>query len=129
MYVEWWCRLLDFTDAEDVSLSQINVVALDECDRMLSLGFAPELSRLRTMLLEPPSGSAAAGYGAASAAPTAAQSSRDNPTQDTTAPLPKQGKKQRKKPGGVPLRTPGRVSPPQPDKLQNRSCVICVVLV
>jgi hypothetical protein len=37
------------------SLSLIQVVVLDECDKMLSLGFAKELSRLRELLLEPPS--------------------------------------------------------------------------
>jgi DEAD/DEAH box helicase len=50
------CRLLDLLDTQDVSLSQIEVVVLDECDKMLSLGFAKELSRFRELLLEPPAG-------------------------------------------------------------------------
>ena len=53
------CRLLDLVDTDDVSLSQVGAVAIDECDKMLSLGFAQELTRIRALVLEPPAGGAA----------------------------------------------------------------------
>ena len=57
-------RLLDLIDSKDVSLSKVVTAALDECDKMLSLGFAQELARVRTLLLEPAT-SGAAGRGVA----------------------------------------------------------------
>ena len=45
------CRLLDLHDEGTVSLAAVCIVALDECDKMLGLGFAPQLQRLATLLL------------------------------------------------------------------------------
>jgi superfamily II DNA/RNA helicase len=48
------CRLLDLSDDGALLLTAIRVVTLDECDKMLSLGFAPQLQRLASLILEPP---------------------------------------------------------------------------
>ena len=47
------CRLLDLHDAGSVSLVAVSIVVLDECDKMLSVGFAPQLRRLSDILLRP----------------------------------------------------------------------------
>ena len=46
-------RLLDLVDAGHLDLSAVRCVVLDEADKMLGLGFAPQLERLRAMLLPP----------------------------------------------------------------------------
>lgn len=43
-------RLLDLVDHDAVQLSSLRTLVLDEADRLLSLGFAGELSRLRKLL-------------------------------------------------------------------------------
>jgi len=43
-------RLLDLVDHNALSLSEVKVLVLDEAERMLSLGFAAELSRVMTLL-------------------------------------------------------------------------------
>jgi ATP-dependent RNA helicase RhlE len=43
-------RLLDLVDHNAVQLSSLRTLVLDEADRLLSLGFAGELSRLRKLL-------------------------------------------------------------------------------
>jgi superfamily II DNA/RNA helicase len=55
-------RLLDLIDAGHVSLTSVRAIVLDEADKMLNLGFAPQLERLRAMLL-PADDSSAAGAG------------------------------------------------------------------
>lgn len=47
-------RLLDLYDAGAVPLGHVRCVALDECDKMLGLGFAPQLGRLADLLLRDP---------------------------------------------------------------------------
>eukprot|EP00892_Ulva_mutabilis_P001166 jgi/Ulvmu1/1104/UM106_0021.1 len=47
-------RLLDLYDAGAVPLGHVRCVALDECDKMLGLGFAPQLDRLAELLLREP---------------------------------------------------------------------------
>ncbi|MDN3526122.1 DEAD/DEAH box helicase [Halomonas sabkhae] len=39
-------RLLDFHEKRDVDLSQVEVLVLDEADRMLSMGFIPDVKRI-----------------------------------------------------------------------------------
>ncbi len=39
-------RLIDFLDSKRLSLSETNVLVLDEADRMLDMGFAPQLKRI-----------------------------------------------------------------------------------
>ena len=39
-------RLLDHIEQKNVSLSQVNVLVLDEADRMLDMGFMPDLERI-----------------------------------------------------------------------------------
>ncbi|MFD2190123.1 ATP-dependent RNA helicase RhlB [Pistricoccus aurantiacus] len=39
-------RLLDFQQKKDVDLSQVEVLVLDEADRMLSMGFIPDVKRI-----------------------------------------------------------------------------------
>ncbi|MFC0269420.1 DEAD/DEAH box helicase [Kushneria aurantia] len=39
-------RLLDFHQKRDVDLSQVEVLVLDEADRMLSMGFIPDVKRI-----------------------------------------------------------------------------------
>lgn len=46
-------RLLDLMDASAVSLGKVEITALDEADKMLSIGFQPQLDRLRDVLLPP----------------------------------------------------------------------------
>jgi superfamily II DNA/RNA helicase len=46
-------RLLDLVDAGALNLGSVECVVLDEADKMLNLGFAPQLDRLRSMLLPP----------------------------------------------------------------------------
>jgi superfamily II DNA/RNA helicase len=43
-------RLLDLVDHRALSLSDVQVLVLDEAERLLSLGFAAELSRVMTLL-------------------------------------------------------------------------------
>ena len=40
------CRLLDFVEKGRVSLSQCNYLVLDEADRMLDMGFMPEIQKM-----------------------------------------------------------------------------------
>ncbi len=46
-------RLLDLLDAGALTLGGVTAVALDEADKMLSLGFEPQLRRLQALLLPP----------------------------------------------------------------------------
>src|SRR5690625_2894111 len=39
-------RLLDFHEKRDVDLTQVEVLVLDEADRMLSMGFIPDVKRI-----------------------------------------------------------------------------------
>ncbi|KFF50486.1 ATP-dependent RNA helicase RhlB [Gammaproteobacteria bacterium MFB021] len=39
-------RLLDFQQKRDIDLSQVEVLVLDEADRMLSMGFIPDVKRI-----------------------------------------------------------------------------------
>lgn len=43
-------RLLDHIQAKTVSLSQVEVVILDEADRMLDMGFLPDITRILNLL-------------------------------------------------------------------------------
>jgi superfamily II DNA/RNA helicase len=43
-------RLLDLIDHNAVSLAEVSVLVLDEADRLLDLGFADELARIRALL-------------------------------------------------------------------------------
>ena len=43
-------RLLDHVEARNVNLSQVEVVVLDEADRMLDMGFLPDISRILNLL-------------------------------------------------------------------------------
>lgn len=43
-------RLLDHVESKAVSLSQVEVVVLDEADRMLDMGFLPDISRILKLL-------------------------------------------------------------------------------
>jgi superfamily II DNA/RNA helicase len=45
-------RLLDLVDHNALQLSSVEILVLDEADRLLSLGFADELSRVRALLPE-----------------------------------------------------------------------------
>jgi superfamily II DNA/RNA helicase len=49
------CRLLDLHEEGAVSLAAVIVVAIDECDKMLALGFSAQLQRLAQLLLPAPS--------------------------------------------------------------------------
>jgi superfamily II DNA/RNA helicase len=53
-------RLLDLLDSGALSLGITSLVVLDEADKMLSVGFEPQLQRLKALLLERPAPSAAA---------------------------------------------------------------------
>jgi len=39
-------RLIDMIDSRKVNLSQVSVLVLDEADRMLDMGFAPQLNKI-----------------------------------------------------------------------------------
>lgn len=106
------CRLLDLVDTQDLSLSHVEAVALDECDKMLSLGFAQELSRLRTLLLEAPNSGVTGALHADEhcltvmhGQPAAAAEVSPVATGDVEGGggAPKKSKKRRKKQEGVPL--------------------------
>lgn len=43
-------RLLDHIEQKNVNLSQVNVLVLDEADRMLDMGFLPDLERIVRLL-------------------------------------------------------------------------------
>lgn len=43
-------RLLDHVEQKTANLSQVNVLVLDEADRMLDMGFAPDLERIMRLL-------------------------------------------------------------------------------
>jgi superfamily II DNA/RNA helicase len=43
-------RLLDHIEAKNVSLAQVEYVILDEADRMLDIGFLPDLERILSFL-------------------------------------------------------------------------------
>jgi superfamily II DNA/RNA helicase len=43
-------RLIDFLENQRLDLTAFNVLVLDEADRMLDMGFAPQLARIRTRL-------------------------------------------------------------------------------
>jgi hypothetical protein len=58
-------RLLDLIDAGHISLDKVACVVLDEADKMLNLGFAPQLDRLREMVLSGRAAAAAAAGGSA----------------------------------------------------------------
>lgn len=73
-------RLLDLLDSGALNLDTTSLVVLDEADKMLSVGFEPQLQRLKTLLLD--SRAAAAGAG--------------------TEPSSKKSKKQRKQQGQGP---------------------------
>lgn len=44
-------RLLDLADAGAVDLASVELLVLDEADKMLDVGFGPQLARLRALLL------------------------------------------------------------------------------
>ncbi|AFK63520.1 ATP-dependent RNA helicase [Advenella kashmirensis WT001] len=46
-------RLLDHIEQKNVSLSQVSVLVLDEADRMLDMGFLPDLERIVRLLPKP----------------------------------------------------------------------------
>mgnify|MGYP000785210739 FL=1 len=46
-------RLLDHVEQRNVTLSQVQIVVLDEADRMLDMGFLPDISRLTLKSLLP----------------------------------------------------------------------------
>lgn len=60
-------RLLDLMDCSALSLSQVKVIALDEADKMLSLGFQPQLERLGAVLLSKAAGIAKSSSGSGKA--------------------------------------------------------------
>ncbi|BBI50358.1 hypothetical protein HORIV_27790 [Vreelandella olivaria] len=39
-------RLLDFHQKRDIDLNEVEVLVLDEADRMLSMGFIPDVKRI-----------------------------------------------------------------------------------
>ena len=43
-------RLLDHVEQKNVNLSQVNILVLDEADRMLDMGFQPDLERIIRLL-------------------------------------------------------------------------------
>lgn len=43
-------RLLDHVEQKNVNLGQVNILVLDEADRMLDMGFLPDLDRIRRLL-------------------------------------------------------------------------------
>ena len=43
-------RLLDHIQQKNTSLSQVQIVVLDEADRMLDMGFLPDISRILNLL-------------------------------------------------------------------------------
>lgn len=43
-------RLLDHVEQKNVNLSQVNILVLDEADRMLDMGFQPDLERITRLL-------------------------------------------------------------------------------
>ncbi len=45
-------RLLDLVGRRDVDLSQVQILVLDEADRMLDMGFAPDVKRIMALLPE-----------------------------------------------------------------------------
>ncbi|MDO8986773.1 MAG: DEAD/DEAH box helicase, partial [Coriobacteriia bacterium] len=45
-------RLLDLSNRGDVDLSRVKILVLDEADRMLDLGFAPDVKRIMALLPE-----------------------------------------------------------------------------
>jgi len=45
-------RLLDHVESRTVNLSQVQIVILDEADRMLDMGFLPDISRILKLLPE-----------------------------------------------------------------------------
>lgn len=47
-------RLLDHIEGKAVNLSQVQIVILDEADRMLDMGFLPDISRILNHLAEKP---------------------------------------------------------------------------
>jgi len=53
-------RLLDLLDSGVLGLNSVNFVVLDEADKMLSVGFEPQLQRLKALLLERQPAAAAA---------------------------------------------------------------------
>eukprot|EP00887_Chlorella_sp_A99_P004705 scaffold4.g4705.t1 len=67
-------RLLDLASSGLLRLDLVRCIVLDEADKMLSLGFQPQIEALRRLLLAPPAGSGgerrggAAGDGAAAGA-------------------------------------------------------------
>jgi hypothetical protein len=68
-------RLVDLLDDDAVALHAVACAAVDECDKMLSLGFRPQLDRLAAALLPPlkPLGSGDRGIGDADAQATEAE--------------------------------------------------------
>lgn len=46
-------RLLDLADQRMVNLSRVGILVLDEADRMLDMGFAPQINRILGMLPKP----------------------------------------------------------------------------
>ncbi|GAB4823853.1 hypothetical protein N2152v2_010899 [Parachlorella kessleri] len=47
-------RLLDLVDDGSLSLGAVRYVVLDEADKMLGMGFQPQVDRLKALLLPPP---------------------------------------------------------------------------
>lgn len=43
-------RLLDHLDQKTITLSRVNVLVLDEADRMLDMGFAPQINRILALV-------------------------------------------------------------------------------
>ncbi len=44
-------RLLDHIEMKTVQLNQVQILVLDEADRMLDMGFMPDLKRILALLL------------------------------------------------------------------------------
>lgn len=86
-------RLLDLLDAAVLSLQAVQYVVLDEADKMLSVGFEPQLQRLKGMLLDSRQGQAAAAAATdgSAAAATAKESSKANKRKAQAVPDAKHG--------------------------------------
>jgi ATP-dependent RNA helicase DDX5/DBP2 len=69
-------RLLDLVDGAVLSLQAVQYVVLDEADKMLSIGFEPQLQRLKGMLLDTSQAQAAAAADDNAAATTSNRNSK-----------------------------------------------------
>ena len=62
-------RLLDWFERGKVLLGGVNIVVLDEADRMLDMGFMPDVERILTPAHRPPPDAPVLGHHAARRAP------------------------------------------------------------